>query len=94
MLSEFHNKGCDVYALSINDPWVVKAYAESLGGELKYIADAVGDLTQLMGGGFDFGDELGYRTRRFSIVIENGEIKEINDEQGGELTDKATAENT
>lgn len=91
---EFFDKDYDIYALSINDPWTVKAYAQQLGGDLKYVADAVGELTKEIEGGLDFGDHLGFRTRRFSIVIEDGKIKQINDEEGGELTDKATAENT
>ena len=48
--------GCDeILALSVNDPFVVTAFAEKLGGKqlVNYIADGNGELTKALGMAMD-----------------------------------------
>ena len=44
--------GCDeILALAVNDPFVITAFAEKLGGkqQINYIADGNGELTKALG---------------------------------------------
>jgi len=53
---EMRAKGADeIIAMSVNDPFVVTAFAELLGGrdKISYIADGNGELTQALGLGMD-----------------------------------------
>lgn len=89
----FAAKATTVLGLAVNDPFVMKEFAEELKGSIGYIADADATLTRALDAGADFSDaSLGYRTRRFSIVVENGQITQVNDEQGGKMTDLSRAE--
>lgn len=89
----FVAKGYTVIGLAVNDPFVMKEFAEDLSGSISYIADADGSFTKALEAGADFSEAaLGYRTRRFSAVVENGEITQVNDENGGKMTDLSRAE--
>lgn len=49
---EIKRAGCDeILALSVNDPFVVTAFAEKLGGEhlVNYVADGNGEITKALG---------------------------------------------
>lgn len=89
--NEIQGGGVDkVFALSVNDPFVVKVFAEQLGGKQKisYIADGNGDLTKALNVGLDLSAAgLGTRCKRFSLLIENGKVTQFNDEQGPKMTD-------
>eukprot|EP00359_Climacostomum_virens_P006279 CAMPEP_0204916546 /NCGR_PEP_ID=MMETSP1397-20131031/14326_1 /ASSEMBLY_ACC=CAM_ASM_000891 /TAXON_ID=49980 /ORGANISM="Climacostomum Climacostomum virens, Strain Stock W-24" /LENGTH=110 /DNA_ID=CAMNT_0052089071 /DNA_START=308 /DNA_END=641 /DNA_ORIENTATION=+ len=89
----FGTKGFTVLGLAVNDPFVMKEFAEELKGSIGYIADADGSFTKALEAGADFSEAaLGYRTRRFSVVVENGTVTQVNDEQGGKLTEVSRAE--
>ena len=71
------NAGCDeILALSVNDPFVVCAFAESLEGNsrVNYIADGNGELTKALGLQIDRSSILlgSDRTRRCSILVNRG----------------------
>lgn len=76
----------EVYCLSVNDSFVMNAWLDSLGIEkVKPIADGNGDFSRQMGmlvrkEAVDFG----YRSHRYSMVVENGLIEMIFVEQGKE----------
>ena len=65
-------------AVSVNDPFVVTAFAEQLGGKdkISYIADGNGELTLALGLGLDLtAVQLGpIRSCRFSMVVNDNEI--------------------
>ena len=89
----FQAKGVEVIGLAVNDPFVMKKFAEKLKGDITFISDGSGILTSALDGGLDLTPHgLGFRTRRFSILIENGQISKINDEEGGALTVVSKAE--
>jgi peroxiredoxin len=89
-LDAFKGKGVDVVAcLSVNDAFVMKAWAESQGvedGSIVMLADGNGELTRALGlvlDGSGFG--LGERSQRYSMLVKDGVVTELNIEQGGEF---------
>ena len=92
-LSSFEAKGYSVVFISVNDPFVMKAWSEASNANgIDMIADGNGDLTEALelvmdASGFGFGK----RCMRFAIAIENSVIKSIDVEEGGAL-DVSSAE--
>ena len=81
-------KGVDTIAcVSVNDVFVMDAWgkAQGVGGDIVMLADGNGDFTKKVGLELDasrFG--MGPRSQRYSMVVKDGTIKELNVEQGGE----------
>ena len=92
-LSSFKAKGYSVNFISVNDPFVMKAWSEaSIAAGINMIADGNGDLTEALGLVMDAsGFGLGKRCMRFAMAIENGVIQSIDVEEGGAL-DVSSAE--
>ncbi|WP_274425061.1 peroxiredoxin [Chelativorans sp. YIM 93263] len=78
-------RGVDsVAVLAVNDHHVMTAWARSTGAEnkLDFLADGNGAFTQALGMDVDRSSSgLGRRCRRFSMVIEDGVVKELNIEE-------------
>ena len=91
--AKFREKGVDdIVCVTVNDAFVAGAWAESLNaaGKVRVLADSNAELTKALGleldltGPFGLG---GLRTKRFSAVVVDGEIKVLNVEpDGGGLT--------
>ena len=89
--------GCDeILALSVNDPFVVTAFAEKLGGKqlINYVADGNGEFTKAVGLSLDLkvaqlGDD---RTKRCSMLVSQGQVVELNNEDGPALTEISGAD--
>ena len=66
----------EILALSVNDPFVITAFAEKLGGKglVNYIADGNGELTKALGLELDLSvAQLGNnRTKRCSMLVSQG----------------------
>ena len=80
----------------MNDPFVVKAFAEKLAGQdkLTFIADSNGDFTKALDTGADLSAAgLGFRSRRFSMYIKDGKVEQFNDEKGPKMTDLSKVAN-
>ena len=78
------------YAITVNDAFVVKAFAEQLNAsdKLSFIADDSGEFIKALDAGVNLGDKgLGYRSRRFSMLIKDGKVVQFNDEKGPGMTD-------
>ena len=89
--------GCDeVLALSVNDPFVVTAFAEKLGGKglVNYIADGNGEFTKALGLELDLSvAQLGTnRGKRCSMIVKEGQVLEFNNEDGPALTEISGAD--
>src|SRR5215212_1195611 len=88
MAGEIKGKGVDEIAcLSVNDAFVMRAWAEdqAVGEDITMIADGNGAFTDAVGlelDGSRFG--LGKRSQRYSMIVDDGVVKELNIEQGGE----------
>ncbi len=84
---EIKRKGIDAIAcVSVNDVFVMDAWGEQQGAEDKVmmLADGNGELTTALGLEMDatkFG--MGKRSQRFSMLVENGVVKQLNIEEPG-----------
>jgi len=87
--AEIKAKGVDTIAcLSVNDVFVMKAWGENqgVGDDILMLADGNGDFTRAVGlelDGSRFG--MGRRSQRYSVIVKDGVITELNVEQGGEF---------
>jgi glutaredoxin/glutathione-dependent peroxiredoxin len=82
-------KGVDeIVATAVNDPFVLSAWNKTSGSEdITMLADGNGDFAEALGltmDGSAFG--LGKRGQRFSMVIEDGVVKELNVEAPGDFS--------
>ena len=92
-LSSFEAKGYSVVFISVNDPFVMKAWSEASNANgIDMIADGNGELIEALELVMDAsGFGLGKRCMRFAMAIENTVIKSIDVEEGGAL-DVSSAE--
>lgn len=72
----------DIYCLSVNDLFVMKAWGKATAGlansGIKLVADGNGDFTRALGMELDLtGGRLGLRCTRFASVVENGVFKSV-----------------
>ena len=69
-----------VACMSVNDPFVMKAWGESTGalGKIDLIADGSAVMTKAMGLDLDLtGRGLGVRSQRYAMIIEDGVVTEL-----------------
>lgn len=89
LVPEFHAKGVDIIAcLSVNDAFVMKAWGEdqAVGDDIMMLGDGNADFTTAVGlemDGSKFG--MGKRSQRYSMIVKDGVVNELNVEQGGEF---------
>jgi glutaredoxin/glutathione-dependent peroxiredoxin len=80
-------KGVDTIAcMSVNDAFVMGAWGKDQGtaGKIEMLADGSAELTKKMGIELDLGARgLGTRSRRFSMLLDDGVVKKLNLEEGG-----------
>ena len=80
-------KGIDeIVCLSVNDAFVMDAWgkAHNTGGKVKMVADGNAQLTQALGFELDAsGAGMGTRSRRYSMIVDDGEVKVLNVEAAG-----------
>jgi len=84
---EFKSKGVKkIICMSVNDAFVMQAWAENQGAgdKVEMLADGNGDFARALGltmDGKGFG--MGERAQRFSVVLEDGVVKQLNIEEPG-----------
>lgn len=82
-------KGVDTIAcMSVNDAFVMGAWSKDQGaaGKIEMLGDGSAELTKAMGIELDLtGRGLGVRSRRFSMLLDDGVVKQLNLEEGGAL---------
>jgi len=80
-------KGVDlVVCISVNDPFVMAAWGEAnkTTGKIRMLADTCAEFTKAIGLEFDATPILGnVRSKRYSMVVENGVITKLNVEPDG-----------
>lgn len=84
----FRAKGVGVACMSVNDPFVMKAWGESqhAPADMEILADGNGDLVKALGLEMDasaYG--MGIRGKRFALYAENGVVKLLEVEAPGEF---------
>ncbi|XP_033735693.1 peroxiredoxin-5, mitochondrial-like isoform X1 [Pecten maximus] len=75
-----------VTCVSVNDPFVMKAWGENqkAAGKVRMLADTCGDFTNKMGLTLDVAAILGNaRCKRFTMVVNDGMIEKLNVEPDG-----------
>ena len=86
-LPELKAQGVDIVAcLSVNDAWVMKAWAEAHDalGKITMLADGTGAFSKALGIDTD-NPTMGLRARRGVMVIENGVVTSIEMEAPGKF---------
>lgn len=77
------DKGVDrIVCVSVNDPFVLKAWAEATGAEaagVEVVGDPDAAFVSALGLSFDgAGAGLGVRARRFSMLLRDGKVAALN----------------
>ena len=84
---ELKGKGVDEIAcVSVNDAFVLQAWAAQSGaeGKVTMLADGNGDFAEALGLAADFSKfGMGKRGLRWSAVVDDGVVKELNVEEPG-----------
>lgn len=86
---ELKAKGVDeIVATAVNDPFVMSAWNKASGSDaITMLADGNGDFAEAIGltmDGSAFG--LGKRGQRWSAIVEDGVVKELNVEAPGDFS--------
>jgi peroxiredoxin len=85
--AEIKAKGVNTIAcIAVNDAFVMDAWgkAQNTAGKVDMLADGSSKFTDALGLGMDLTDRgLGKRSRRYSMIVDNGVVKKLNLEEGG-----------
>ncbi|KAM7359789.1 peroxiredoxin 5 [Cochliomyia hominivorax] len=75
----------DIVCVSVNDPFVMSAWGKehNAGGKVRMLADPAASFAKALDLTIDLPPLGGVRAKRFSMVVENGEVKELNVEPDG-----------
>ena len=87
--SEIKDKGVDeIVATAVNDPFVMGAWNKAAGSDdITMLADGNGEFADAMGLTADMsGFGLGKRGQRWSAIVEDGVVKELNVEAPGDFS--------
>jgi peroxiredoxin len=93
-LAQLKAKGVDeVWCIAVNDGYVMAAWGrdQKAIGKIRMMGDGSAELTKKLGLEVDLGG-MGVRTKRFSMLVEDGVVKQLNVEAPGkfEVSDAAT----
>lgn len=84
---ELKGKGVDeIAAVSVNDAFVMQAWGAQGGadGKVTMLADGNGEFVEALGLDADFSKfGMGKRSQRFSAIVDDGVVKELNVEEPG-----------
>jgi len=83
------SKGIDTIAFTaVNDVFVMDAWGKSanVGDSIQMLADGNGDYVKALGLEMDArGFGMGTRGQRFSVIVDNGVVKQLNVEPAGQF---------
>ena len=83
----FRNKGVDAIAcVAVNDPAVMRAWGQhsNTTGKVTMLSDGNGEFTRALGLEADMSKNgMGKRSRRYSMLVEDGVVKQFNLEEPG-----------
>ncbi len=93
---ELRSKGVEeIVCIAVNDAFVMRAWGSAQGadGKVTMLADGNGEFTRALGLELDAsGFGMGVRSRRYSMLVEDGVVKQLNLEKGPGL-EVSSAEN-
>ncbi len=94
---QIRGKGVDEIAcISVNDAFVMGAWGkdQNCAGKVTMLADGDGSFTKAIGMEFDLGRVgLGTRSKRYSMIVDNGVVKQFNLEENPGEAKTSGAEN-
>lgn len=95
-LEVIKSKGIDdVYVLSVNDIWVMNAWAKSTNGlgKIGFLADGSAEVTTALGMDVNTGPGgMGIRSKRYSMLLEDEIVKTLNiEEKRGQTVNSGAA---
>ncbi len=94
---EIKAKGVDaIVVTAVNDVFVMDAWTKQSGcdGKIEYIADGNGDFAKAIGLTIDAsGNGLGIRSKRYSMIVDDGVVKSLNVEETPGKAEVSGAEN-
>jgi peroxiredoxin len=69
----------DIAVIAVNDVHVMRAWSEATGGKgkIRFLADGNAAFTRAIGMDNDMG-AMGVRSKRFSMIVEDGVVKALN----------------
>ena len=83
----FKAKGVDeIWCISVNDAFVMGAWGrdQNATGIVRMMADGNGDFSKALGLTVDYAKHgMGTRSQRYSMLVEDGVVKQLNVEEGG-----------
>ncbi|KAJ6850855.1 peroxiredoxin-2C-like [Iris pallida] len=93
---ELKSKGVDeILLLSVNDAFVMKAWAKTFpeNNHVKFLADGSATYARALGLELDLSEKgMGIRSRRFALVVDDLKVKVANIEEVGEFSISAADE--
>ncbi|MBV8564710.1 MAG: peroxiredoxin [Methylobacteriaceae bacterium] len=89
-------KGIDAIAVTgVNDVFVMDAWSRATGGDgkIEFLSDGNGDFAKALGLTLDASaNGLGTRSKRYSMIVDNGVLKSLNVEDAPSKADVSGAE--
>jgi peroxiredoxin len=84
---ELKEKGVDaIICLSVNDAFVMNAWGEAQNAEnIMMLADGDGNYTKMLGLGMETAGFGGFRSQRYAMIIDNGEVTSLHIEKPKEF---------
>ena len=85
-----------IICIAVNDPNVMKAWGESqnIAGKIFMAGDPFLEFTKAIGAEVDKSEKgLGIRSNRYTMLVENGEVKKIEEEKETATCELSAAEN-
>ena len=85
----------EIWCFAVNDPFVMGAWCrdQKAAGKIRFMADGAADYTKKLGLELDLtGRGFGMRCQRFSMLVDDGVVKQLNIEAAGkfEVSDAET----
>ncbi len=98
LADKFKEKGIDdIVCVSVNDAFVMHSWGKALNAEhITMLADGDGSFAKALGVEMDTSGFGGIRSRRYSMLVEDGIVSKLNLEEGGqfEVSDAETLLNS
>ena len=85
-----------IICIAVNDPNVMKAWGEkqSVGTKIFMVGDPYLNFTKAIGAEVDKSEKgLGVRSNRYTMLVENGEVKKVEEEKETATCELSAAEN-
>ena len=85
-----------IICIAVNDPNVMKAWGEkqNVGSKIFMVGDPFLNFTRAIGAEVDKSEKgLGIRSNRYTMLVENGDVKKIEEEKETATCELSSAEN-